>query len=353
VRNNILRHNKIGLLISDSNRVIAYNNIISNNDRGFSNTVNAMGLNVDSGSSNVTVSHNTLYRNGTSSSQRGGFSIGPFSAVSNVTLKNNIISETTASRDMWIASTSNLTSNYNDVYNIKALNIRWLGSDLSWSGYKSASGKDANSISADPRFIDPASGNFNLHPDSPGINAGDFLTKTSAAGNGISITVLDASYFSDGFGTGADGDLVKVGANDPVKITNVNYVTNTITVDRSISWGSGDGASYPYSGLAPDIGAYEYTGGVQPTITPTSTPTSTPSCPDGNIGNLNCDSNGLIDELDLSSLLSSWAPMGQVPTPVSGHWSADLGGDPTTGGPDGRVDAADLTILLGHWWTGE
>ena len=37
-----------------------------------------------------------------------------------------------------------------------------------------------------------------------------------------------------------------------------------------------------------------------------ASPTPTPACPNRSLGNLNCDSAGLIDELDLAQLLASW-----------------------------------------------
>jgi hypothetical protein len=83
-----------------------------------------------------------------------------------------------------------------------------------------------------------------------------------------------------------------------------------------------------------------------PTRIPTLTPTPTIiDCPNGNLGNLNCDSGALIDETDLSIFLGSWTPFGPVPTPVLGHSSADI--SPTGG--DGKIDSGDLTVLLGNW----
>jgi hypothetical protein len=70
-----------------------------------------------------------------------------------------------------------------------------------------------------------------------------------------------------------------------------------------------------------------------------------PPCPDGDLGNLDCDSAGLIDETDLSTLLSSWAPFGPVPTPVGNQHSADI----SPVGGDGKVDSSDLSALLVHW----
>jgi hypothetical protein len=75
------------------------------------------------------------------------------------------------------------------------------------------------------------------------------------------------------------------------------------------------------------------------------TPTPLPLCLDGDNGNLDCDSGGLIDETDLSILLGSWAPFGPVPTPVAEHHSADI--SPTGG--DGKIDSGDLSKLLSNW----
>ena len=69
-------------------------------------------------------------------------------------------------------------------------------------------------------------------------------------------------------------------------------------------------------------------------------------CPDGSIGNLNCDEFGLINETDLSILLSKWYPIGvcPVPTPGFGFASADISGDCL-------IDETDLSVQLSHWKT--
>jgi hypothetical protein len=97
---------------------------------------------------------------------------------------------------------------------------------------------------------------FRLKSSSPLINAGASLTNTRSSGSGTSVPVDDAGYFSDGFGV-IEGDEVVIGNNSPVRITDVNYNTNTITVARSISWNNNDSINLPYSGSAPDIGAFE------------------------------------------------------------------------------------------------
>jgi hypothetical protein len=48
-----------------------------------------------------------------------------------------------------------------------------------------------------------------------------------------------------------------VGANEPVRITSIDYRANRITLDRSISWNGDDEVNYVYLGSSPDRGAYE------------------------------------------------------------------------------------------------
>jgi len=106
--------------------------------------------------------------------------------------------------------------------------------------------------------MDSSDYDFRLKKDSQCIDKGAFLTKTTSGGSGTTIQVESARYFTDGFGIDNQGDLIKVGSNNPVRITHIDYGNNIITVERSISWNSGDGVNLPYNGSAPDIGAFEY-----------------------------------------------------------------------------------------------
>jgi hypothetical protein len=55
------------------------------------------------------------------------------------------------------------------------------------------------------------------------------------------------------------GDTINlVGQTQRVQITNINYATNTITVNSPLSWTQGQGVGLSYEGSAPDKGAYEY-----------------------------------------------------------------------------------------------
>ena len=110
----------------------------------------------------------------------------------------------------------------------------------------------------DPKFVDSASGDFRLMLNSPCIDAGDWLsTITSETGSGTSFVVDNAGYFCDGLGIITGDEIQLEGDADPVEITDINYGTNTITVDEGVSWTQGDGVALAYRGNAPNIGAYE------------------------------------------------------------------------------------------------
>jgi len=152
--------------------------------------------------------------------------------------------------------------------------------------YPPWSGMGPTDISSDPDFVGPfeplelKGENPRFTPDfsraevcrlkesSPCIDAGTFLTRTVGSGKGREVVVEDAGYFTDGFDM-AEGDLIRIGKNNPVRIVKIDYENNRITVDESISWEDGDGVSLSYSGLSPDMGAYEYGAqGVEERVSP-------------------------------------------------------------------------------------
>jgi hypothetical protein len=112
-------------------------------------------------------------------------------------------------------------------------------------------------LNQDPLFENYPEENFRLQQNSPAVDSASPLTTTTSSGTGTQIVVQDAGYFVDGWGSGL-GDLIRVGTNAPVRIASIDYETNTITVDRNISWNSGDRVNYAYLGSNPDRGAYEY-----------------------------------------------------------------------------------------------
>jgi len=135
---------------------------------------------------------------------------------------------------------------------------------------------DPGNIISDPLFVNTSSGNYHLQSGSPALNAGTYLTTVASgdSGSGTSLVVNDASYFQDGYGLSnaystVHPDCIAVGtASNYVCVTAVNYTTNTLTLASSISRSAAQGV-YLYSksdgvqvftGSAPDIGAYPYTG---------------------------------------------------------------------------------------------
>jgi hypothetical protein len=232
--------------------VIVHDNYIYLNNRGAENLLNAAGLMVDHNVSNISITQNTFYMNGAGEAQLSGVNFGS-DGCSQVNFKNNIVAKTQSSRDLAQEACTNFSSDYNDFFNTRAVSMIWNGSDHDWLAYLTASQQDAHSLSQDPLFVDPAAYNFHLKPSSPPVGKGVVLTSTTAPGNGNVISVTDAGYFSDGFGIG-DGDNIAIGLNR-VRIIAIDYANNKITIDRTIMWEKGDGVSFPFSGVAPDMGA--------------------------------------------------------------------------------------------------
>ena len=259
VQYNIMRHNETGIKVTGSSRILVRKNLIYENDVGnLSGGIRISGTSKGQKGYNHTIVHNVLHKNCNSTNSHGDLRVGNayYPEVLGTIVKNNIISEATGIYDLNIHYLTHILD-YNDYYNTRNLSINWQGTSKTWSEYLSASGQDSHSITQNPLFTDPANSDFHLQTESPCIDKGTFLTTTTNSGTGTSLTVADARYFIDGYRL-IESDLIKVGSNNPVKVINVNYSTNTITVDKSISWNKDDGVSYPYSSSTPDIGAYEY-----------------------------------------------------------------------------------------------
>jgi hypothetical protein len=244
VRNNRSTGNNIGIWIGGgNNRVIARNNISYLNDgsktRDFPEGLRVMGdpnkqpPTVPS-STNVMVVHNTLYKNGNTSIPSESFNLRLMDPTTANVARNNIVSDVVAGTNA-DAHPSYTVSN--GCYWNPAVAIP----------------SDSAAIRQDPQYVSAATGDFRLQAGSACIDKGAFLTTTTVAGSGTSVTVADGRYFSDGY-TIAAGDTIMVGGTTAI-ITHVSG--NTLTLDRSITWSAGAGVSYSYLGLAPDIGALE------------------------------------------------------------------------------------------------
>ena len=134
----------------------------------------------------------------------------------------------------------------------------------------------AGNIDSDPLFADPDSDDYHLQTGSVAIDAGKPLATVRASGVGREMPVDDARPFYDGFGIpGERGDLVYVGpARKQAIVTKADITANRLTLDRELSWNTGDGVSLPYMGEAPDLGALEFGAEDTPSYV-------TPSIPDG------------------------------------------------------------------------
>ena len=158
----------------------------------------------------------------------------------------------------------------------------WQSILQSYGGYGYLVGKDQRSQEADPQFLnvpdyptgyDP-SWNFGVRETSPAIDGGRPVTVATAAGSGsTTLPVADAYFFCDGFGI-TEGDLIKIGSTDAVRIASINYNDNVITLAEPRTWSSGQGVNLDYSGGNPDIGAVEFTAGTvqAPGVPALSTP---------------------------------------------------------------------------------
>jgi hypothetical protein len=113
-----------------------------------------------------------------------------------------------------------------------------------------------DNIEFDPQFADALNRNYRLSNGSNCIDQGVALTNVVSGGQGTVIPVLDAIYFTDGYGL-TDADVIRINSKR-LAIVDVNYDLNTITVDQVLSWQLGDEVFFDFEGDAPDIGAFEY-----------------------------------------------------------------------------------------------
>ncbi|MFX0195377.1 MAG: right-handed parallel beta-helix repeat-containing protein [Candidatus Hodarchaeota archaeon] len=261
-----------GIQFSGSNNIVRFNVFYHNQGGGFR-------LEAYTGSANeaIYVYDNRIYNNVFYYNQHAGIFINKYHSGTDISgniFKNNIVynnrHEESSNRPQQVyfyGVMSYLDDNrflYNNIIYLNpgsdVVGHRNLGDHpLSWwqSNYPDNFG---HNIEVNPQFVNENNYDFRLRSGSPMIDAGGFLTRTVNSGTGNQIHVEDASYFFDGFGI-VQGDKVVVGANSPSRINKVSYNGNTITLETEITWNSGDPVSLPYSGSAPDIGAYEFNGG--------------------------------------------------------------------------------------------
>lgn len=244
-------HHNLQLWASNS---IVRNNLMYNGGKG---------MIIDNVSTDNMIYNNVMYKN------CQGLSLNTTKDVYNNVFKNNIMKDNDTNcyyeeRPLYVSLTGDNIAN-EWMYNVfdDANPIRYSTTDdsntqgnLTWLETNISTIFHAN-MEVEAGFVDAPNYDFNLASGSFLINKGGFLTYTNGSGiNSNTIVVDDARYFTDGWGL-IDGDLIQIRQVGQVRITNVDYSTNTVTIDQNISWKDNQGVSLVYKGLAPDIGAYE------------------------------------------------------------------------------------------------
>jgi hypothetical protein len=155
-------------------------------------------------------------------------------------------------------------------------------------------------IEDDPGFIDAPNADFQLgHKNSPCV-------------------------FSDGFDLVAGDRIQLEGQTLRATICQVNYVTNTLTVNTELSWNAGDGLALAYEDAAPDMGAFEFGAPDEPPIF-CGPPTVLGPCEDG----VDNDGDGDIDLADAGCKHAGW------------HTEDPQCNDGVDNDGDGLIDLAD------------
>jgi hypothetical protein len=139
----------------------------------------------------------------------------------------------------------------------KVKNTEWIAARYTTAEAETLCPGFGPNVDFDPGFVDAASANFHLAPSSAAIDAGAHLTQVTSAGTGSTISVADPFYFYDGYGIdGESGDWIMVGTV-LARVVRVDTTAKTLELDRSIDVFINDTVSLPFSGAAPDLGAFE------------------------------------------------------------------------------------------------
>jgi len=126
--------------------------------------------------------------------------------------------------------------------------------------HDSSAHKTVANVIGKPRFVDADNRDFRLRPDSPAIDAGEFLTRTVGEGtNSALLTVEDSGYFFDGYDiAGMVGDEIQLAEGDATAvILSVDDSKRTLQLNRLLTWKHHQGVALRYGGRRPDAGAYE------------------------------------------------------------------------------------------------
>jgi hypothetical protein len=244
-----------GMSMNSSENIVRFNAYFNNISAGLSMSVTAS---YRQSIVRNKVFHNTFFNNGhnpynPTDHMASGIGFGIYSGslvIQDNVLKNNLL----FSHRIPYGEYNINTSDRRGIIALQVFENNWDGDTKGDPVFESAS-----PVHGDP--LDPVLPDLHLTAASPCIDSGTYLTTvTSPANTGTSFQVEDAAYFMDGWGIrGVQGDEIQLfGTAQGAVITAVNYQTNTLTVDQSLTWMQNQGVCLAYAGNAPDIGAYEY-----------------------------------------------------------------------------------------------
>ncbi|MFC2151696.1 right-handed parallel beta-helix repeat-containing protein [Bacteroidota bacterium] len=268
VRNNLIYYNQVGIKVSKSENVIVRHNYVYRNNRPntqFSENGGIFFLAYDEiDNNNTAVIHNTFFDIGNPAPDFLNAMVLFYeygnADIENCFIYNNVFSSITNGYYTGTytsnGSSVDYISDYNVIHDDEDLKAFSQNDEILWNDYLNYSGQESHSLYQYPSFKDSLNNDFRIDESSPCIDNGTFLALTTNYGSGTEVQVNNAKYFNDGYEI-TTGDTIKVGSNEIAVIEDVNYLTNTITLDRNISWQLNDSVSFRYRGAAPDIGAFE------------------------------------------------------------------------------------------------
>lgn len=242
VENNISYNNQNGYYFA------LFRNSIFRKNLSYENSNNGLVINYYSNpgpivwTANLKIYNNTIVDNG------GGGIVDYY--ANNLKIKNNIVTDN-VDQDLYISRINNHSIDYNLYYN--STSFRWSSTNYSTlAAFNSASSQEANGYDdTNPQYTDQSGDDYTLSGSSPTDN-GSWLTTTTSGGSGIQVPINDASYFAVGDTVQFQGQVVTY------EVIMVNTSSNVITLNSSASWSSGLGIALEYSGVKPDMGAFEY-----------------------------------------------------------------------------------------------
>jgi parallel beta-helix repeat protein len=159
-----------GIYLHYSHYQNLYNNTVKT-----SGTSSAYGLHVYN-SNNVNVYHNTVYITNSSTNGRAIYTSG--GAAGTINIQNNIFSNVGTGFAYYFLTTSAIgIIDYNDVITSGVNVARWGSTNYATlADLQPVSGKDANSVSIDPLFVDAGNDDYHLAANSPVLGKGDSIS---------------------------------------------------------------------------------------------------------------------------------------------------------------------------------